>query len=66
MDLPNQPALSSWPGRPRRIPAQQGQQYRTLIEQPAKAGQTRWTAKKFRGYLRDNLQHEVGYRTVVR
>ena len=54
------------PGRPRRITAQQSQQYRALIEQPAKAGQTHWTAKKFHGYLRDRLQHEVGYRTVVR
>ena len=54
------------PGRPRQITAQQSQHYRELITHPAKAGQTHWTAKKFHGYLRNQLQHEVGYRTVVR
>lgn len=53
-------------GRPRKINEQESVQYRELIEHPEHAQQTHWTAKKFHGFLREQLQHEVGYRTVVR
>ena len=53
-------------GRPADISAEQKQCYRELIEHPDQAGQAHWTAKKFHGYLREQLDHEVGYRTVVR
>ena len=54
------------PGRPRKISAKQSARYRELIEHPDQADQTHWTAKKFHGYLREELGHQVGYRTVVR
>jgi transposase len=53
-------------GRPRKINPEQSEQYRELIEQPRNAEQDHWTARKFHGYLRDELRHEVGYSTVVR
>jgi transposase len=53
-------------GRPRAIPEEQTQTLRELIEQPELAGHVHWTAKKFHGHLREELQLEVGYRTVVR
>ncbi len=37
-----------------------------LIHHPDKAQMTHWTARKFHGYLRESLDLEVGYRTVVR
>lgn len=56
----------SHPGRPRKITADQSVEYRRLIDQPALAGMTHWTGKKFHGYLREQLEMEVGYRTVIR
>jgi transposase len=53
-------------GRPAHINQEQKQKYRELIEHPEQAGQVHWTAKKFHGYLRNDLDHAVGYRTVVR
>lgn len=53
-------------GRPRKIGQQQAVVYRELIEHPEKARQTHWTAKKFHGYLRDELEQEIGYSTLVR
>jgi transposase len=53
-------------GRPRKISQEQTPTYLELIEQPELVDQTHWTAKKFHGYLTENLQHEVGYSTVVR
>ena len=54
------------PGRPPKITPEQSDHYRQLIEQPELADQLHWTAVKFHGYLRQELQHEIGYRTVVR
>jgi transposase len=54
------------PGRPRKITHEQTQTYRQLVEQPEKAGEIHWTARKFHGYLAERFNHEVGYRTVVR
>jgi transposase len=53
-------------GRPPKITPEQSAHYRQLIEQPELAGQLHWTAVKFHGYLRQELQQEIGYRTVVR
>lgn len=53
-------------GRPAHLTPAQKQQYRELIEHPDQAGQAHWTAKKFCGYLCEQLDHAVGYRTVVR
>jgi len=53
-------------GRPPKISPEQSEHLRDLIENPEKAGQTHWTAKKFHGYIRDDLEKEIGYSTVVR
>lgn len=53
-------------GRPRKIKPEQSHRYATLIHHPELANVTHWTAKKFHGHLREKLNHEVGYRTVVR
>jgi transposase len=53
-------------GRPRKIEPAQNQQLRELVERPERAGVTHWTAKKFHGYLRGQLQQEIGYSTVLR
>lgn len=53
-------------GRPRKISPEQSEQYRQLVEQPQRAGVDHWTGKKFHGYLRKHLEHEVGYSTVLR
>jgi transposase len=52
--------------RPAKIIPEQSAHYRQLIEQPELADQLHWTAVKFHGYLRQELQHEIGYPTVVR
>lgn len=53
-------------GRPRKISRAQSERYRGLIERPTAAGQAHWTAKKFHGYLRSELDHELSYSTVLR
>ncbi len=53
-------------GRPRALSADKTEQYRQLIRQPQQVGVTHWTGKKFHGYLRNELDVEVGYRTVIR
>lgn len=54
------------PGRPRAIAQDQAERLRDLILHPSQADITHWTAKKFHGHLREALQIECGYRTVVR
>jgi transposase len=53
-------------GRPRAVTPEQSAQYQDLIDHPDRAGQTHWTARKFHGHIRDELEHEVGYSTIVR
>jgi transposase len=53
-------------GRPPKITGANASEYVELIKHPAKAAETHWTAKKFHGYLTEKLEHEIGYRTVVR
>jgi len=54
------------PGRPRAIGTEHEDRLRDLILRPTQAEITHWTAKKFHGYLREELQLEVGYSTTVR
>jgi transposase len=54
------------PGRPRKIPPEQTERLVDLLQHPSQAEITHWTAKKFHGWLRAELQLEVGYSTVVR
>jgi len=53
-------------GRSRRIPREKTAELCALIEQPERAKETHWTGKKFHGYLREALDLEVGYSTVLR
>ena len=53
-------------GRPRKIPLDKTQELIKVIENPQMAKETHWTARKFHGYLQENLDEELGYRTVVR
>ena len=54
------------PGRPRKIGREHDERLSDLIQRPSQAEITHWTAKKFHGHLRDTLQIECGYSTVVR
>lgn len=54
------------PGRPRAIQEEQAEYFEQVIEDPALAGETHWTAKKFHGWLSENTSIDVSYRTVVR
>jgi len=53
-------------GRPRRIPSHLDSHLAEIIEKPDQVGVTHWTGVKFHGYLREQLDLEVGYRTVIR
>ena len=53
-------------GRPRKITSELSDRCRYLIQEPQTVGVFHWTAKKFHGYLREELGQELGYRTVVR
>jgi len=37
-----------------------------VIEEPSLAGQTHWTAVKLHGWIKGQLQAQLGYRTTVR
>lgn len=54
------------PGRPRKIAPGQIEHCCALLEDPQQADEVHWTGVKFHGYLRDALQIEVGYSTVIR
>lgn len=54
------------PGRPRKISTDKNARCRKLIEDPSLAGMTHWTGRKFHGYLKEQLDLEVGYSTVIR
>ena len=53
-------------GRPRKVPPLLTPELREIIVEPGKVGVTHWTGVKFHGYLRQELELEVGYRTVTR
>ncbi|MDK2973469.1 MAG: hypothetical protein PWP23_3224 [Candidatus Sumerlaeota bacterium] len=54
------------PGRPKAIQAEQAAYFEKVIEDPTLANETHWTARKFHGWLTENTEVEVSYRTVVR
>jgi len=54
------------PGRPRKITPEQAEHCCALLEQPQQVDEVHWTGVKFHGYLRDVLQIELGYSTVIR
>lgn len=54
------------PGRPRLITPEQAQHCEELLQAPERAGVQHWTGVKLHGYLREALQLEVGYRTLIR
>jgi transposase len=53
-------------GRPRIIPPHIEPELSAVIEKPGDVAVTHWTGVKFHGYLREQLELEVGYRTVIR
>ena len=53
-------------GRPPKIPRGKTEELSALVEEPQRAGRTHWTGKSFCGYLRESLQIEAGYSTVLR
>lgn len=53
-------------GRPLAISAEKAAEFKCLIDHPQLAGQLHWTARKFHGYVRRELDTELGYSTLVR
>lgn len=54
-------------GRPRRMaPAQVTSEILSVVDDPSLAGQTHWTLTKLCGWLREEKQIELSYRTLVR
>ena len=53
-------------GAPRKISSRRSKKYEELIKDPQQVGVTHWTGVKFHGYLRNELDQEIGYSTVVR
>ncbi|WP_395753183.1 IS630 family transposase [Prosthecobacter sp.] len=54
-------------GRSRILPkAQVAEKIVPIIEDPALAGQTHWTAVKLHGWIKEHLQTQLGYSTMVR
>lgn len=53
-------------GRPRKIDAATAAHCHDILRTPEKVGVTHWTGVKLHGYLRDTLQIQVGYSTVIR
>jgi transposase len=62
-------ALASKPqtGRPRRVKLKRVEDLLVpVLEDPSLAGQVHWTGVKVHGFLQEELQTELGYRTVIR
>jgi len=53
-------------GRPPRISAGNGKLYLELLNQPQQADVVHWTGRKFHGYICRELQHDIGYSTLLR
>jgi len=55
------------PGRPRKVKLQRLRDLLVpVLEDPAQAGQLHWTGVKVHGWLKEQLQVELGYRTTLR
>lgn len=54
-------------GRPRRVAFQQLEDFLVpILEEPSKAGEVHWTGVKVHGYLVQELEVELSYRTTIR
>jgi transposase len=53
-------------GRPRKIPPELIERCVGVLQEPAKADVVHWTGVKFHGWLREELEVEIGYSTVIR
>lgn len=54
-------------GRPRKVKLERVRDLLVpVLENPAQAGQVHWTGVKLHGYLQEQLQIELGYRTILR
>ena len=53
-------------GRPPKISEGDGELYLELLEQPQQADVVHWTGRKFHGYICRELQHDIGYSTLLR
>jgi transposase len=54
-------------GRPRKVKLERVRDLLVpVLENPAQAGQVHWTGVKLQGYLKEQLQVELGYRTTIR
>lgn len=53
-------------GRPRKIPPELDDRLQSVLSDPGSVGRTHWTARKFHGYLREELALEVCYSTVAK
>lgn len=58
--------LTPRPGRPKTIDPETAEYCREILDKPEKAKQKHWTGVKFHGFLKDDLNIEVGYSTVIR
>jgi len=55
------------PGRPRRVKLQRLEDLLVpVLADPTQAGQIHWTGVKLHGWLQEQLQVQLGYRTVIR
>ena len=55
------------PGRPRKVKLQRVRDLLVpVLENPAQAGQVHWTGVKLHGYLKEQLQIQLGYSTTLR
>ena len=59
-------ALKGYAGQPRKIDAERfAAEYVPLVLEPARAGETHWTALKFHGYLKAEYREELSYSTLL-
>ena len=55
------------PGRPRKVKLQRLKDLLVpVLEDPTQAGEVHWTGVKLHGWLQEQVQAELGYRTVIR
>ena len=60
-------ASKSRSGRPRKVSIKRVRDLLLpVLEDPSKAGEVHWTGIKLHGWLKHEIQDELGYRTVVR
>jgi len=53
-------------GRPPKIPAEKTHHITDIVKHPEKVNEVHWTGRKLHGYLRRELDLEVGYSTLMR